>query len=754
MTWIGSYLAGGLGSNPEGNLSNDGLRRLARCRSRGDIFMPCLQMPKGGSIWPTVAPAAAFALALTLSGCGADRTRLGGDNPPGTWELGEPRGYDVPPASQATISDAATGNVFRVPGGGGRLTITPVLGGPQVDATQNAFEMSYTGSAAVQLLVPHDPDDYDFVLGYAPYDFVIQDGDEGSVSGWLPFPTTEGANDTLIVELQAAGDADAPAWTGITTFKRLKFAKGTAHAELMRLFEQNIRDALQSLIMIVPTARRQKAMDDIDGPLNAKLYVDINTGAWFPAMPKYVPFWDHVLFTPRCAIVLNDQSASSVAHETGHYLHHVLVGNNGYAVFATHPRPSGHAIGQTGAKHNLIEEPAYYSEYFLNGTINAASPENGTLVANAAGAFPSVKDFTDLEGFAVTLLAALSRTREEIYDFTNQRVRVPVVQGDLSERFQACYEIIAQGTNDIHTLRNRVEEFLDEHGQQEDELPAMYEPLGWSYHAKCRFVDKNDHPLAGVRARPVCTAGGDTYYLPLGNGLTGSDGRYTLDRIFPGNTKLRVYRGTDSTDVRIRIPWENPTHQQVDLEDLEIDTTNLLALLQARGGISISADGVMHHAPSGSDLYVVFGAQNIDDGWNDSVPLTWNSTNFTYHGVHVVSDGSYTATYSDSVGGTFSEDGRTILEIRFVNDQQSEDSGSTFHLRSEMTLTNVEVDGYPGDEWSSADFYFYLTPEEVPAHVAQAYYLNQWSGTPPTESSTFVRDSGTGLRILIKPFVQ
>ncbi|MBU1950995.1 MAG: hypothetical protein KJ927_19940, partial [Candidatus Eisenbacteria bacterium] len=404
----------------------------------------------------TAAFATVCVVAFCFVGCG-ERERLtsdgSGDPTLPEWVYGESQVYDAPAMPDGRIVDPLTGQTFRFPAGGsGLLTVLQLESGPHTASDEGAFEVSYEGSGSLELLIDHDPEDVDFLVGYLPLDYAVQEGEELDTSGWLPLRSTAGQGDTLVFELpvgvKKAGSMSLP-WSGVKKFKPVRYKKGTANEVLFAQIEQNVRDAMNSLINALPAARRAAVMAAVNGAFEPVLYVPANRSAYlFTSKPKYVPYWDSFGLVAQCAIVIPDDATTSVAHEVGHYLHHVLLGNSGYLIFFQHARPSGHHVGMPGALNELIEEPAYFSEYYLKGTVSGAGPEKGTFLTNGGGSISPISvDYRDLEGMTVAMLASVIRDRDEIRDYANRVVKVPVVQGSREQLWQDCYEIIASGTS-------------------------------------------------------------------------------------------------------------------------------------------------------------------------------------------------------------------------------------------------------------------------------------------------------------------
>ncbi|MBU1700887.1 MAG: hypothetical protein KJ970_14005 [Candidatus Eisenbacteria bacterium] len=143
---------------------------------------------------------------LVHSGCGG-REKLTSDDGSGDpalpeWVYGESQVYDAPAAPGGRILDPLSGQTFRFPAGGsGLLTVLQLESGPRTASDEGAFEITYEGSGSLELLIDHDPEDVDFLVGYLPLDYAVQEGEELDTSGWLPLGSTAGQGDTLVFEL-------------------------------------------------------------------------------------------------------------------------------------------------------------------------------------------------------------------------------------------------------------------------------------------------------------------------------------------------------------------------------------------------------------------------------------------------------------------------------------------------------------------------------------------------------------------------
>jgi hypothetical protein len=398
----------------------------------------------------------------------------------------------------------------------------------------------------------------------------------------------------------------------------------------------------------------------------------------------------------------------------------------------------------SGAFANLIEEPAYLAEYLLKGQIGTlANPENGSVITNGGGGeiSPRTTDYRDLEGMGVALCAALIRDRSQIYNYAGVRTDVPVIAGDRVEKARDCYEIIAQGTDDILELREKLESVLQTKYGRADALPAMLQPLGWSHHIKCRFVDAGGEAISGIEACSICKTGGREYHLPWRGTPTGSDGNYTLDEFFPGESTLRIHQGADSTDLTdITIPWTRATNEEIDLGDICVEEdSNLLEELRGCGGMYGSLSAYME-VPGEEPAYVIFGLTICDYADNPCDSLQWSGTEGRYECTRISEDSSERQVSRDSVYARAAIDARS-LEIPCMRSERITTflaDSSQYILITEIELVDVPVLYHPGDQWDSEDFLFSLDAAEVPSHVNRAYYRHGWTQFGVVETSTLL----------------
>jgi antitoxin component YwqK of YwqJK toxin-antitoxin module len=367
-------------------------------------------------------------------------------------------------------------------------------------------------------------------------------------------------------------------WDGKDDYKKLDIMtlKG------QQKFEKLIRAATNGLIKAMPPERQKQIMEDMNGSLMPQVYVgqDVND-------PCYVPFWDLPLgLYKRKIFMFNPRhNRDNVAHEVGHFYHHALLGR-GYASFALWPRGSGHSLGSKGAENNIVEEPAYLSQYYLTGYISTSAwnPEQGDfLLENRETGYknsPEKDNFLDIEGFGIALMASMIRTKSTMTDYKGRTVDVPVFAPgiDREQIFQEMWKIIAVGMSSIRELRNALVSLATtKKWSSTDVLSALWQPMGYSYHMRCRFVDKDKKPLSGITAQSFVKVDGKDYVLPETKTASDGNGDYKLEEVYPWVSSLRVSYLKDGKQEQkdlinvVKIGWYPPTNEEVNLGDIELD---------------------------------------------------------------------------------------------------------------------------------------------------------------------------------------
>ena len=522
-------------------------------------------------------------LALLLLACACHASLDGGD---GTFddrfEVGEAVSTAVASDTAVEIAEPVTGRTFVFPDGGqGTLTVAPITAGPDRPYPGGSgFRVEWTGNERVRIRVP-DTDGADYLLGYGVFTGAGNFDAEGG--RWVHIPSSEKADGVLTFDLPVVFEAAPVAewesqtasgqslvaqplsrWRGYSYFWLTLVTPTASAAENQALVVATADGFMSNWLMALPAAMRERAVAETSGRLRPRYFYDAN---YYIGFTRYL--WGDTV-TPMVGLVVRnepvDERAGAVAHEVGHYMTHVLVGDERYRVIEDRAPDAGHGILDRWGRGTVTEEYAYFSQYFLLGRVGTADPTNAFAMFGASKRpYPASTDYPGIEGFGCLLLAALHRTEAEVYAIVSgKREPVPVIGASFGE----IAGIIAVGAADMDALRAAVEAFLASRGQA-DRLPALAERIGWSYWGTGTVVDADGKPLSGARLTSISRVGGDEYGMQPGDvATTGPSGAFTLARIFPGPSILRVEAGGSTVDVPIDIAWTLPTDEGVDLETI------------------------------------------------------------------------------------------------------------------------------------------------------------------------------------------
>ena len=319
---------------------------------------------------------------------------------------------------------------------------------------------------------------------------------------------------------------------------------------------------IQHYLDALPVSIKTAATAEVNGRLTPAFYADGN---------YYIGFTRKRIIgnstTPMIGLVPS-ATPNNIAHEVGHYMNHVLVGDAIYLQTEDLAPDDPHGlrdlhIGRT----TITEDYAYFSEYFLTGKVGGSWDPTEPR-SPFSGLNPTTSDFPSLEGFGCALLASLQRTSSTVVDVVSgTRTDIPVVGASFSDIFG----IIALGATNIDLLRQNIQTYLQGKGEA-DKLPVILHRIGWRYSGKARFVDQDGAPLGKVDVKVLARVAGSPDYVE-DKQTTDSNGEVTLNCFGGIGCYVRIYHDSDSSEVLLDPSnFTKPTTDLLNFGDLVVDT--------------------------------------------------------------------------------------------------------------------------------------------------------------------------------------
>lgn len=501
--------------------------------------------------------------------CGSKGTEA--TEPVQHWEYGQSVTYTL--SGSHPVQDTLL-NVSIEGESGLTIAIKEVNDGPQPPLASKTFEITSEKNIVVGSEVI--PEGRIFLYAYGPFNTL----DDSAVRNiWWPLPIQDTVNGEVRFELPIEkvsafskvgknGSIHArprlrSAWNGIKQYALVRLSPGMASLTKLQSFEREVDSAIKNWIDTLPASLQSAARTASAGRLKPVVSISSENA--------YQGLWT-VLGTvfPRCLISLTDNaSQGNIAHEVGHYMNHVLVGDDRYEELHDLAPPAYHAPAVLfDGRTTITEEYAYFSEFFLYGSIGGSlDPALTRQFLNNTE--PATADLPSIEGFGQILLYGLTRTTTQMQDPWKLTLQRPVIGLSFSDVMM----ILSHGARNMNELRDDIENFVRAKGGSAwKKVPAIFEGCGWSYHIKAKVVDAKGKAVPGIEVNSIYMVDG-VMYKGLYGGNSGADGSVKVTRVFPDTSILRLYKKgvggqMDSIDTVIYIDWKNPTQTEIDVGNL------------------------------------------------------------------------------------------------------------------------------------------------------------------------------------------
>lgn len=680
---------------------------------------------------------------LLVSGCGGGGGGGGGGDgtPPPQFALGDPTVRTLSAAGDTEVS--VLGHTFRFPEGAtGKLTVAKIVSGPTAPFPGEGLYVNYDGDDPMELVLPGTPDgisDYPMVLGYGKVRGIFDDS-TGNRERWIALPWVQLPDERMAFDLNAVGTPPEPTPSRgraqrqqpadrLNHYWISRLPVASNEIEKRTLLSLQARDYTDEFLNALTPARRSQ----VEARIKEKILTIEHDGNYYQGFWWRSPGWARI-FRPTVHVTLD---GFSLAHELGHYYTHLLVGDDVQSDLEDQASLGGqHGIRDVVGRGVVLEEYGYFIEFFLIGT--GGRQDLHRPYDMFKGLDPWKTDFPSIEGFGAAMLACLNRTDPTIKDLlTGNLVDVPTIGLD----YGRIFDIIAQGATHIDQLRQNIGAALT--AEEAQQFSILVERMGWSYHGKGRLVDPQGNPVAGVTVEPVGKVGTQEYLMPGSvRATTNSKGEFTLSRLYPGRSHLRITQGTNVIDAPISVDWSRPTNTlYVDLGDIPVvprvqDTRYMSVDLKLEGRFhkvyyNQTTGKVFDGVESGGPV----GPMNLRN-----IPVAWSGDSFS---ASLTTDQGGEYTFSGTVDGT----GRVLsisVQYQYSKDWYDSFWESNVAARTDYSFTvrNIQHSLY---DYSDTGRFNYVRTQQAygvgmgdvtASYVSSTKYDNESNGASVMKSSS------------------
>jgi hypothetical protein len=669
-----------------------------------------------------------------------------------TFSYGAHTDYAVASAVAVTIADSVSGAQFRFPNGGqGTLSVARILDSPaDVPADGHGFQVIFSGEEEFVILLPRDVDNEPLLWYWCTATESRSDRNPAD-NVWQPItPTDTTANPA---EFRIQSFANIGSFTG-TPGRGLLSKRGPAtpvniwNATIKKsgyiwgrrlLLEELTRMTIQETVAKMSSSLQSRVIQDIEGKFLPGVH-----STWVSSHTYYHPYVYLTdvsaatrILDPYFCYDIPTATANSVAHEVGHYLSHVVLGDDTFFILNGQAQKN-HDIGMPRPARQMLEDYAYWSEYLKFGGIsdNAGTPIDDPIRCmrpqSPYNDRPYQTDYPRKEGFGCALMVRMVSPKAVISSFLNPNSEFTIKDTVPTPMLSPAdiYDALAGGKV---TTTDALYRALDGRCSADDKkrLQVIAERIGWSYNGTVQVADVNGNPVSGVEVRNIVKINDNVFWTNAADGPTGANGICTLPRLFPGSSALllrynyddvqKCYK--DSSEVGIHVDYSKPTNAAITLEKCVVGAPTLDICKTNEGSVGLDADFTVSGTyPSGS-VYT-FGGIATDYRWKQQV-LTWSGLTFN-------------CSYNENgetleMHGTISTDGKTLVSLVASRSTVFDDVQTGSHV--EMSAS-IEVRNLPRTFAQGNRYEFYLRSATVKDHITSVRFANKEidkSGTTITD---------------------
>jgi hypothetical protein len=463
-------------------------------------------------------------------------------------------------AGQTVVSGIAETMLILPEGATGNLILAPILSGPPrpSDGGQGVRITAPNGAhVQLQVTVPDGEVAHCYVFGAMAG--CLDGGTAPRTARWVPIPDGSHVGNVYTFDLpvdaqtRLGGGGAIDSWVDHVNTAQMQAIANKARADI------------STALALLPEPLRTTATAAYQGDMTPAIEQSSETnGSYYTGFGWY--FSSRVCPYLAYRITANDDV---IAHETGHYLTHLLAGSAKFRTIIDLAPDENHAIGILyDGRKTVTEEYAYYQQFLTQGAVQSSAPISGYWLASLSQKTPAQVDYPSVEGFGCSLMAALTRaTADTLRDF--EKKPTPTPAGALSKG--EVLAVYADGASTIDALATALETRMTAKGQGEA-FRVIAERLGWSYQATGRVLS-NKLTMQGVKVTPCVqvTQNGVTTTYTTPSVLTDVVGRFVLPRTFFGQGLLRLEYGGNTYTVPYSIDRAKSTVAFQTIPDCDIN---------------------------------------------------------------------------------------------------------------------------------------------------------------------------------------
>ena len=303
--------------------------------------------------------------------CSSDNSATNPADGNSEWKYGEEKVYTVENTPNFVVNDTENNIALSFPeGGAGNVSISAITSSPFTPIEEGTgIKIYYSGDTPIYLAIDTSEGYSAKVFEYGKF-MGCYDYDIGTGEIWTEVPKVGNNGSEILFMLMMPHELSKTIASsteyGSNNFWTVRIEQDKNELIHEVEIEDSISNYYKRFENILPVSIKSKVKLKRDSKNLSVVFLD--PGLIFKNGPYYSGLWLKTfiggLYYAPTIHFLKDTGTQTAAHETGHYLIHLLVGDAVQNTLELQDPGSNHGVGDVIGRNILLDDLAYFAEFF------------------------------------------------------------------------------------------------------------------------------------------------------------------------------------------------------------------------------------------------------------------------------------------------------------------------------------------------------------------------------------------------------